>query len=187
MATLSSILAWRIPWTEESGGLQSMESQRVGHDWVTNTFHFHHGQNQIKDLRNSLTWSQQTLIYILVPFSPNQQEVSRSPQHFDSSLLFLSSLQLWGLLHLTASFPTFTSLINNCYPEVELISILTSWKLLLFNIRARQSKYIGDMEAEPSAYFSKMVSKVLLKWGVKHIFWFIQESSSIEHPRALSL
>jgi len=27
----SSILAWRIPWTEEPGGLQSMESQRVGH------------------------------------------------------------------------------------------------------------------------------------------------------------
>ena len=27
-----SILAWRIPWTEESGGLQSMGSQRVGHD-----------------------------------------------------------------------------------------------------------------------------------------------------------
>ena len=32
MATHSSILAWRIPWTEESGGLQSMGSQRVGHD-----------------------------------------------------------------------------------------------------------------------------------------------------------
>ena len=32
MATHSSILAWRIPWTEESGGLQSMESQRVGHN-----------------------------------------------------------------------------------------------------------------------------------------------------------
>ena len=32
MATHSSILAWRIPWTEEPGGLESMESQRVGHD-----------------------------------------------------------------------------------------------------------------------------------------------------------
>ena len=32
MATHSSILAWRIPWTEEPGGLQSMDSQRVGHD-----------------------------------------------------------------------------------------------------------------------------------------------------------
>ena len=32
MATHSSILAWIIPWTEELGGLQSMESQRVKHD-----------------------------------------------------------------------------------------------------------------------------------------------------------
>ena len=31
MATHSSILAWRIPWTDEPGGLQSMGSQRVGH------------------------------------------------------------------------------------------------------------------------------------------------------------
>ena len=32
MATYSSILAWRIPWTEEPGGLQYMGLQRVGHD-----------------------------------------------------------------------------------------------------------------------------------------------------------
>ena len=32
MATHSSILAWRIPWTEEPGGLPSLGSQRVGHD-----------------------------------------------------------------------------------------------------------------------------------------------------------
>ena len=36
MATHPSILAWRSPWTEEPGGLQSMGSQRVGHDWVIN-------------------------------------------------------------------------------------------------------------------------------------------------------
>ena len=33
----SSILAWEIPWTEEPGGLQSMGSERVRHDWTTNT------------------------------------------------------------------------------------------------------------------------------------------------------
>ena len=33
MATHSSVLAWRIPWTEEPGGLPSMGSHRVGHDW----------------------------------------------------------------------------------------------------------------------------------------------------------
>ena len=37
MAAHSSILNWRIPWTEEPGGLQSMGSQRVGQDLVTNT------------------------------------------------------------------------------------------------------------------------------------------------------
>ena len=36
MATHSSSLTWKIPWTEEPGGLQSMGSQRVGPDWVTN-------------------------------------------------------------------------------------------------------------------------------------------------------
>ena len=35
MATHSSILAWKIPWTEGPGGLQSMGSQRVGHSLVT--------------------------------------------------------------------------------------------------------------------------------------------------------
>ena len=34
MATHSSVLAWRIPWTEEPGRLQSMRSQRVGHAYV---------------------------------------------------------------------------------------------------------------------------------------------------------
>ena len=35
MAPHSSTLTWKIPWTEEPGGLQSMESLRVGHDWAT--------------------------------------------------------------------------------------------------------------------------------------------------------
>ena len=39
-ATHSSILAWRTAWTGESGGLQAVEWQRVGHYWATNTFTF---------------------------------------------------------------------------------------------------------------------------------------------------
>ena len=46
MATHSSILAWRIPWTEEPGGLQSMGSQRVRHDWVISTTNFTFQQYQ---------------------------------------------------------------------------------------------------------------------------------------------
>ena len=39
MATHSSILSWKIPWTEEPGGLQSMGSQRVRHDRATSLTH----------------------------------------------------------------------------------------------------------------------------------------------------
>ena len=40
MATHSSTLAWKIPWTEERCGLKSMESLRVGHDWATSLSFF---------------------------------------------------------------------------------------------------------------------------------------------------
>ena len=43
MATHSSTLAWKIPWTEEPGRLQSMGSKRVGHNWATNS-HTHHSK-----------------------------------------------------------------------------------------------------------------------------------------------
>ena len=52
MVPHSSILAWRTPWAEEPGGLQSVGSQRAGHDCVTNTHthtHTHtHTQLNIK-------------------------------------------------------------------------------------------------------------------------------------------
>ena len=49
MATHSSILAWRIPWTEEPGGLQSMVSQRVGRNWV---------------IKHGMTWRNNDFIYL---------------------------------------------------------------------------------------------------------------------------
>ena len=42
MATHSSILAWRIPWTEELGGLQSMVLQTARHDSATKRYHLDH-------------------------------------------------------------------------------------------------------------------------------------------------
>ena len=48
MAPHSSTLAWKIPWSEEPGGLQSMGSHRVGHDWATSlsVFTFMHWRRQ---------------------------------------------------------------------------------------------------------------------------------------------
>ena len=50
MATHPSILAWRIPWTEEPGGLQPMGLQRVGHYWETNP------EPNGSNLMNNLWW-----------------------------------------------------------------------------------------------------------------------------------
>ena len=61
MATYSSILAWKIPWTEEPGGLQSMGVQRAGHNWSalapTHTSGNPFGSRLILPLRDNLNTS----------------------------------------------------------------------------------------------------------------------------------
>ena len=54
MVTHSSILAWRIPWTEKPGRVQSMGLQRVGHDWAISlslslSLYFYRNQHQIQE------------------------------------------------------------------------------------------------------------------------------------------
>ena len=62
IATHSSTLAWKIPWTEEPGKLQSMGSLRVGHDWATSlslfTFmlHFHALEKEMATHSSVLAW-----------------------------------------------------------------------------------------------------------------------------------
>ena len=54
----SSTLAWKIPWMEEPGGLQSMGSLRVGHDWANSlfTFHFHTLEKAMATHSSVLAW-----------------------------------------------------------------------------------------------------------------------------------
>ena len=55
MAPHSSTLAWKIPWTQEPGRLQSLGSQRVGHDF-TFTFHFHALEKEMATHSSVLAW-----------------------------------------------------------------------------------------------------------------------------------
>ena len=64
MATHSSTLAWRIPWAEEPGRLQSFRLQRVGHDWATNTRLFY---NQIQLTYSSLCLRVNLNLHFLLP------------------------------------------------------------------------------------------------------------------------
>ena len=61
MATHSSIFAWKIPWTEEAGRLQSIGLQRVGHIWVTEYMHTHsHNNQKRKRNKKSSTWKERS-------------------------------------------------------------------------------------------------------------------------------
>ena len=61
MATHSNILAWRIPWTEEPGELQSIELQKVRQDW-SNLAHMHHYSYNLKKCRKSIYNSQHLFV-----------------------------------------------------------------------------------------------------------------------------
>ena len=56
MAPHSSTLAWKIPWTEEPGGLQSMGSHRVEHSDFTFIFHFHALEKEMAAQSSVLAW-----------------------------------------------------------------------------------------------------------------------------------
>ena len=59
MTMHSSTLAWKIPWMEEPGRLQSMGSQRIGHDWATDftfAFHFHALEKEMATHSSILAW-----------------------------------------------------------------------------------------------------------------------------------
>ena len=67
-ATHSSILAWRIPWTEEPGGLQSIGSQRVGQDWIDLAL-MHACLCGLVESGLWLTRPQDPLTFIIFPFA----------------------------------------------------------------------------------------------------------------------
>ena len=103
MAPHSSTLAWKIPWTEKRGRLQSMGSQRIGHDWVT-SLHLATKQQQLSQdkthkpgdmftpsqLCSSLT-HQPTVKHRLSPHSPCPTvPISWAPKNHLSSISDMS-------------------------------------------------------------------------------------------------
>ena len=84
MSTHSCILAWKIPWTEEPGGLQSIESQRVGQDWATG-----HTHTQCIHINYFISLMSFRHAYTHVTYIPIS--MSKSPIILESSLMFLWS------------------------------------------------------------------------------------------------
>ena len=82
-ATHSSILAWRIPWLEEPGRLQSMKLQRIGHNWAINTYTFYHCYWEY-DILRECHWHKQLL---LCPLSIGYSKRRQQRMEFKMSLV----------------------------------------------------------------------------------------------------
>jgi len=98
MATHSSILAWRIPWTGDPCGLQSMGLQRVGHDWVTNTFTLWKLPSRNLNHNNIrvLWWGMETMLH--ASFSPHLFSLFSSVSILPPSVLDICTLGSFSVL-----------------------------------------------------------------------------------------
>ena len=110
MATHSSIFAWKIPWTEEPSGLQSMGSQSVGHDWATSL----EGQNQIWLLELSPS-PPQTLRPTTSSHWPHSPSIVWPTTHIPAPL---RSHPIWGFPHFPWSPPP-TAVYSNFFDGID--------------------------------------------------------------------
>ena len=125
MASHFSTLAWKIPWTEEPGGLQSMGSWRVGHNWATSlslfTFMFWRGNGNpfqcscLENPRDGGTWW--TAVYGVAQSRTRLKRLSSSSS---SSSVYMSML-LSKLIPPSPSSTVFKSPFSTQY-------LLLSWK-----------------------------------------------------------
>ena len=110
----SSILVWKIAWTEEPGRLQFMGSQRVGHDWVTNTHRefLRHSQPWQESLSNMngliminfwIQWS----VWFLNNYAPVSWKSARV-SHMATTQSYHSASGLWNYILLVVSLPLVT-------------------------------------------------------------------------------
>ena len=159
MATHSGILAWRVPWSKEPGGLQSMGSQRVGHDWATNTHTHTHTHTLLQFLIVDGNKNSTCLLRLLCVLSEVYVK-------FDESVWSIKSIQYIILLLLHFFFWIFIAaqfdflkcnrdIYQKFFFELGLQKLDQICKLL-FLLRFKTSPFLG----RKSTYW--LVSKIVL-------------------------
>ena len=134
IANRSSILAWKIPWAEQLGGLQSLGSQRVGHSWVME-------RTLLLPLQDGNNYSNYTLLYLLWISSTHVSDSSANSLNsiFLSSYLYCVFLILYFLLHMYVTGTCNLVLIYNTLFSFSPTSFWAKWvsimnfPFLLFN------------------------------------------------------
>ena len=157
MATYSSILTWRIPWTEKPGGLRSMKSQRVRHDWVTNT-HIS-SYNLIRIWKTMIYKTEVYFCFIEIPslhgdsilqsFQSSRVLIDLQPFELCSSAL---SEKAHDKVEMSLLLVDTILCLSACGLSLSWLVLPCSWALLLhlfyFNLTAPNARTPGSEDAE---------------------------------------
>ena len=127
MAIHSSTIAWKTPWTEEPGRLQSMGSQRVGHDWVTSLSLLKWGLRQrIWEVMSAL-WMASSLTFTELVWNRSLYEMGRGKIPENNPVQVESEPVLWKLHHVLDWYSCVFLLL---FPNLQLfLKVHFSWKI----------------------------------------------------------
>ena len=179
MATQSSILAWIIPWTEEPGELQSMELQRVGHDWAhthtqtyTHKYHYNPIQNS-KWIQFSSVQSLSCVWIFVTPWTVARQ-VSLSITNFWSLLKLMSIESVMPSNHLI--FCHLLLLLPSIFPSIKVFSnelvLLIRWpKYWSFSFSISPSNEYSGLISFRMDWLDLLAVQGTLKSLLQHHSW----------------
>ena len=140
MAAHSSILAWKIPWTEESSGVQTKGSQRVGHDWATEL----HACTHVCRIMNPPPESKQWTV-------PTRQE----------SFIYPFKITPTCLLHLSSPSPILWK------PQIcPLISKTFSFQACFINWIMQYATFWYWLEFCSSEFLCRFIQVVACQWSI---------------------
>ena len=147
MATHSSTLAWKIPWMEEPGRLQSMESQRVGHDWATSLSLFSLLLRVVGGGRIFIVHAG-IISPLMVPRQALQPAMSVGASEHRDLLAGGECMTRvrWAVSNVTSASGKLRSLEHFSWPSLHnhpRLQLMWFWKMLLFH----SPKYLGGKKA----------------------------------------
>ena len=160
MATHSSILAWRIPWTEEPGGLQSTGSQRVGHDWVTSL-----SLSLVAQMVKHLSTMRETWVQSLGWEDILEKEVATHSSILAWKIPWTEEpgrLQSMGSQRVRYNWPTsLYSVINNSWP-VQCTQGMSGWWALTEIMWGATRAWCTCLLYQPVEFFHEALPSVIL-------------------------
>ena len=170
MAPHSSTLAWKIPWTEEPGGPQSMGSLRVRHDWATSlslfTFHFHALDKEMATHSSVIAWRVPGMGEPGGLPSMGSHRVGHDWSHLAAAAAVLNSLVVTLPVFVSFFFPLLSSAVIFVVAVVGVIEYIIFLKTWCFFQKMNIGGTYSIFQCPQMSYFSSCLNNTLSEYRI---------------------